>query len=86
MFVVNNPYFQTNMPLHGTDTRQKNKLHKPLYKLSTIQKGIIYTAINVYNLPFCITQLQHNKVQFRNALQKYLLMHTFYAVEEFLSQ
>jgi hypothetical protein len=31
MFVINNPsYFQTNTALHGIDTRQKNKLHKPL--------------------------------------------------------
>jgi hypothetical protein len=50
MFVINNPsYFQTNTAVHGIDTRQKNKLHKPLYKISSIQKGIIYTAINVYN-------------------------------------
>jgi hypothetical protein len=87
-FISHNPsYFQTNTAVHGTDTRQKNKLHKPLYKLSSIQKGIIYTAINVYNkLPSCITQVQHNEVCFRNALKKYLLMHTFYTVEEFLSQ
>jgi hypothetical protein len=88
MFVINNPcYFQTNTSLHGIDTRQKSKLRKPLYKLSSIQKGIICAAINVYNkLPFCITQFQRNEVQFRNALKKYLLMHTFYTVEEFLSQ
>jgi hypothetical protein len=88
MFVINNPpSFQTNTSFHGIDTRQKNKLRKPLYKLSSIQKGVIYTAINVYNkLPSCITQLQHNEVWFRNALKKYLLRHTFYTVEEFLSQ
>jgi sialic acid synthase SpsE len=88
MFVINNPsYFQTNTSLHGIETRQKNKLHKPLYTLSSIQKGIIYTATNVYNkLPFCITQLQHNELQFRNALKKYLPMHTFFTVEQFLSQ
>jgi hypothetical protein len=33
MFVINNPYFLTNASLHGIDTRQKKKLHKPLYKL-----------------------------------------------------
>jgi hypothetical protein len=88
MFVINNPsYFQTNTSLHSIDTRQKNKLRKPLYKLSSIQKVSIYTAISVYNkLPSCITQHQHNEVWFRNALKKYLLMHTFYTVEEFLSQ
>jgi hypothetical protein len=40
MFVINNPYFPTNVSLHGIDTRQENKLHKPFYKLSSIQKGI----------------------------------------------
>jgi hypothetical protein len=85
MFVINNPsYFQTNTSLHGIDTRQKSKLHKPLYKLSSIQKGIIYTAINVYNKPpFCIAQFQYNEVQFRNALKKYLLMHTFILLKNF---
>jgi hypothetical protein len=88
MFVINNPsYFLTNAPLHGIGTRQKNKLYKPLYKRSSIQKGSFYKAITVCNkLPSCITQFQHNEVQFRKALKKYLLMHTFYTVEEFLSQ
>jgi hypothetical protein len=88
MFVINNPsYFLTNASLHGIHTRQKNKLHKPLYKLLSIQKGSFYKAINVYNkLPSCITQSQHDEVQFRKALKKYLLTHTFYTVEEFLSQ
>jgi hypothetical protein len=80
MFVINNPsYFQTNTSPHRIDTRQKNKLHKPLYKISSIQKGIIYTAINAYNkLPSCITQLQHNEERFRNALKKYLLHTSLY--------
>jgi hypothetical protein len=66
MFVINNPsYFLTNVSLHGIDTWQKNKLHKPLYKLSSIQKGSFYKVTNVYNkLPSCITQFQHNEVQF----------------------
>jgi hypothetical protein len=68
-----------------TICRQKNQLHKPLIKFSSIQKGAVYSAINVFNkLPLYITQLQQNKVQFKNALQKYLLMHTFYMVEQFL--
>jgi hypothetical protein len=88
MFVINNPsYVLTNASLPGIDTRQKNKLHKPLYKLSSIQNGSFYKAINVYNkLPSCITQFQHNEVQFRKTLKKYLVMHTFYTVEEFLSR
>jgi hypothetical protein len=80
MFVINNPsYFQTNLFLRGIDTRQKNQLHTPLIKFSSIQKGVVYSAINVFNkLPPYIKQLQQNQVQFKNALKKYLVIHTFY--------
>ena len=88
MFVINNPsYFQTNLSLYGTETRQKNQLHKPPIKFSSIQKGVVCSAINVINkLPLYIilAQLKQNKVQFKNALKKYLVMLTFYMMEEFL--
>jgi hypothetical protein len=85
MFVINNPYLETNLSLHVIDTRQKNQLHKPLIRFSSIQKGVVCCAINVFNkLPLCVIQLKQNKVQFKNALKKCLVMHTFYTVEEFL--
>jgi uncharacterized protein with PQ loop repeat len=62
MFVINNTsYFLTS--LHGIATIQKNQLHKPLIKFSPIQKGVVYSAINVFNkLPLDIKQLKQNKV------------------------
>jgi hypothetical protein len=85
MFVINNPYLETNLSVHGTDTRQKNQLPKPPIKFSSIQKSVVCYAIKVFNkLPLFIKQLQQNKVQFKNALKKFLVMHTFYRVEEFL--
>jgi hypothetical protein len=87
MFVVGNPdIYQTNYILHGTNMRQKNKLHIPSVKLSAIQKGIFYSSIKVFNaLPSNIVDLQNNTSRFRNNLRRYLAMNVFYSVDEFLS-
>jgi hypothetical protein len=44
--VVNNPdSFQSNSTIHCINTRQKNQLHLPTVKFSSIQKGVIYASI-----------------------------------------
>jgi hypothetical protein len=70
MFVAGNPdIFQTNYILHGINTRQKNKLHIPSVKLSAIQKGVLYSSIEVFNaLPSNIVHLQNNTSRFWNDL------------------
>jgi hypothetical protein len=46
MFVVNNlGSYQATSPR----TRQKNQLYLPLVKFSSIQKGVIYSSIKIYN-------------------------------------
>ena len=32
--------YQTNSSVHGMNTRQQNKLHVPLVRLSSIQRGV----------------------------------------------
>jgi len=50
MLVINNfSYFQTNLSQHCTNIKQKNWQHKPLFNLSSIQKGTTYSAIKVFN-------------------------------------
>jgi hypothetical protein len=62
------------------------KLHKPLVKFTTIQRGITYSAIKVFNkLRLDIAQCQHDKMQFRIAFKKYLITHVFYSADEFLT-
>jgi hypothetical protein len=88
MFVVNNlDEFQTNSSMHGINTRCKIQLHIPSVRLSSIQKGVTYSSIKIFNsLPSNILKLQNDKLIFKSALRRYLLTHAFYSVEEFLSQ
>jgi hypothetical protein len=47
MIVIGKPgIYQTNNSLHGINTRQKNKLHVPSVKFSSIQKGVLYLSKN----------------------------------------
>jgi len=79
MFLINNfSYFQSNLSVPSINTRQKNLMGKSLINLSSIQKGTTCSAREVYNkLLLYITELQHDKVQFKNALKPNLLVHTF---------
>jgi hypothetical protein len=87
MFVIKNfSYFQTNRELLCINTRQGNHLHRPLVYRSVIQRSVIYTTIKVFNkLPIHIRKFQHDQAQFKNALIHYLLTHSFYSLEDFLS-
>jgi len=75
LFVIcNSSYFKTNFSVHSIHTRQKNHLHKPLVKFTSILRGITYSAIKVFNkLPLDVTQIQLDKMEFKNALKEYLL-------------
>jgi len=66
MFVIcNSSYFKTDFSVYFIHTRQKNHLHRPLVKFTSIQRGITYSVIKVFNkLPLDITQFQYDKMQF----------------------
>jgi hypothetical protein len=87
MFVIGNPdIYQTNSTLHCINTRQKNKLHVPSVKYYSIQIGVLYSSIKIFNnLPSNIAELQNNKTRFQFVLRKYLAMNAFYWVDEFMS-
>jgi hypothetical protein len=88
MFVYNNPGSSTlNSSIHNFNTRSKNQLHLPTVNFSSIQIGVTYTSLRIFNaLPSNVLQLQTNKVSFKSALTKYLLANAFYSVDEFLLQ
>jgi hypothetical protein len=87
IFVIANPdIYQTNNSLPGRNTRQKNKLQVPSVKFSSIQKGVLYSSIKIFNkLPSNTVELQNNKTRFQSALRKYLVMDAFYSIDELLS-
>jgi hypothetical protein len=88
MFIYNNlGSFTLNSSIHIFNTRSKNQLHLPTVNLSSIQKGVTYTSLRIFNaLPSNLLQLQTNKFSFKSALRKYLLANAFYSVDEFLVQ
>lgn len=81
MFVVNNlENFQSNFSVHGMNTRKKTHLHRPAANLPCLQKGVSYSYIKNFNsLLTSILELKNDKL-----LQKYLITHSAYSIENFL--
>ena len=73
--------------MHVFNTRGKNQLHFPSVQLTSVEKGVTYSAIKIFHhLPSNILELQKkNKTLSESALRKYLLTHVFYSVEELLA-
>jgi len=56
--ICNSSYFKTNFSVYSKLTRQKNHIHKPLVKYTSIQRSITYSAFKVFNkLPLDIVNM-----------------------------
>ena len=75
LFAVKNlNIYQTNSPVHGTNTRQQNKLHIPLLRLSSIQTDVYYSSVKIFNhLLQNIFKYCNNIHNFMTLLRDYLL-------------
>jgi hypothetical protein len=81
----NQENFQTNSAVHSINTRNKHHLHRPIANLSCLQKSAFYSSIRIFNrLPYSVTDLKNEKVQFKVALRRYLNAQSFYSIDEFL--
>ena len=50
VFAVKNlNIYQTKSSVHGMNTRQQNKLHIPSVRLSSIQRGVCYSSVKIFN-------------------------------------
>jgi hypothetical protein len=47
--VKNRNIYPTSSSVHGTSTRQQNKLHIPLVRLSSMQRGVYYSSVKIFN-------------------------------------
>jgi len=87
LFAVKNlNIYQTNSSVHGMNKRQQNKLYIPSVRLSSIQRGVYYANVKIFN------QLSQNILKFCNIihtfnalLRDYLVKNGFHSIEEFLS-
>jgi hypothetical protein len=84
--VVNNQeLFQTNSAIHSVNTRNRTNFIDQLPTLC-FQKSAYYAGIKIFNsLPLNLRSLTIKKAQFKVALKRYLNIHSFYSVEEFLT-
>ena len=76
--------FSINFDLHSFNTPQKFLLHPPPTRMTTYQKGVHYMGVKIFNkIPPKIQCLISNKKQFLKTLKKFLLLVSFYTIEEF---
>jgi hypothetical protein len=68
------------------NTRHNNNLHYPTCNLTVFQKGTHYFGIKIFNnIPSSIKNLAHDAKQFRTALKRFLLLNSFYSLEEYFN-
>jgi hypothetical protein len=83
--IKNRNVYQTNSFVHGTNTRQQNKLHIPSVRLSSIQRDVNYSSVKIFNqLPQNIFKYCNNIHTFKTLLRDYLVKNAFYSIKEFL--
>jgi hypothetical protein len=87
MFVVRNRnIYQSNNAVHHIYTRQSGKFHVSSVRLSSIQGGVLYSSITIYNnLPQNIQILIDNVNIFRYTLKNFLISNAFYSTDEYIS-
>ena len=78
--------YETNTSVHDVNTRQQNDLHKSLVRLSSIQRGVYYLSVEIFNqLTQNIIKFHNNIHIFETLLRNYLVKNAFYSIEEFFS-
>lgn len=86
MFVVINPdHFKSNSYLQGIYTRQNSTTFTISKKFSSIQMGVTYSSIKIFNkLPLNKSKLHRHSITFKPALMKFPVKNAFYSKEESL--
>jgi len=85
LFVVKNiNEFKYNFDVHSINTRHRADLFPPTTTLSKYHRGIYYSGIKIFNhLPQHIKHLSYNIKKFKAALKKFLLLGSFYTLNEY---
>ena len=86
LFVVKNPnIYQTNNSIHNLKMRH-DKLHVSSIRLSSIQKGVHYSSVKIFNhLPQSISKFHNNVHIFKTRLRNFLITSAFYSIDEYIS-
>ena len=83
--VKNKDLYTTNQEIHNIITRSNTNLHPTVCNLTVFQKGTYYSGIKLFNnLPLKIKNLSNEIELFKPALKRFLNLHSFYSVVEYL--
>jgi hypothetical protein len=83
--VYNLEYFTFNFSIHSINTRKKLQLHRPIANFASFQTEVYYANIKSFNkLPECIANLIFDKKHFILVLKRFLIIQSFYSINEFL--
>jgi folylpolyglutamate synthase/dihydropteroate synthase len=76
--------FTLNVDIHTKNTRNKFNLFLLHSRLTKYQKGVHFAGIKIFNhLPENIKKISNNTNKFKNELKKFLLLGSFYTIQEF---
>jgi hypothetical protein len=76
--------FTRNADIHAKNSRNKFNLFLPQTRLTKYQKGVYFAGIKIFNhLPENINKFSNNTNKFKSELKKFLLLGSFYTIEEF---
>jgi hypothetical protein len=85
LVVKNVDEFKSNFEVHSINTRHRSDLFPPATKLTKYHKGVYYSGIKIFNhLPQSIKNLSWNVKKFKLTLKKFLLLGSFYTLDEYL--
>lgn len=74
-----------NIQTPSVTSISNTNLHPPVCRLTVFQKGAYYSDIKLFNhLPLKIKSLPNEIKLFKPALKRFLNLHSFYSVEEYL--
>jgi hypothetical protein len=84
--VKNRDLHTTNQEIHSINTRYNTNLHLPIASLTVFQRGAYSFGIKLFNhLPINIKRLSNEIELFKTALKRFLLLHSFYSIEEYFN-
>ena len=83
---INRDLYELNLEIHNINTTFSCDFHTPTANLKTFQKGPFYFGIKFLNhLPTSIKNTSHDINQFRSVLKSFLLINSFYSLEEYFT-
>jgi hypothetical protein len=87
LFVAENrDLYESNSEIHNINTRFSSELHTLTAKLTAFQKGPFYLGTKFFNhLPTSIKKTSYDIYEFRFVLKSFLIINSFYSLEEYFT-